>query len=463
MPISSSPPDAAAIAMGVVTRAKKRRLQEVDLISLLPDGVLGDIVSLLPTKDGARTQILSSRWRHLWRSAPLNVDLDDGDDPQRRCTTGDISQVLAAHPGPGRRLHISYSRLIYTTTATLDGWLRSPALDNLRELEILFDPDLLRWGAPLPASVLRFSSTLAVVSFYACIFPDCESNAIAMPLLKKLTLLYVTISEASLHALLVGCHVLESLLLLNNKGYPQLKIASRSLRSLGVGSSWRERDQRLQQIVVENAPCLERLLFVETFVAIDISIVSAPRFSILGELIGDCHRFRFGTTSSLQGSSVNTLTTVVPGVRVLALSYVKPDAIINLMRCFPHLEKLYIQRIPVEERIALHDKYWKLDGTLDIRLRKVVLPYYEGCKADINFAKLFVRNARLLDSMTLELEHGNVGNNAWTRRQRKLLEVEKRASRHARFYFVSSVDSFSPPPEEQVHDLSILDPFERVN
>jgi hypothetical protein len=44
--------------MGVVTRAKKRRLKEVerhaDRISRLPDGVLGDI-SLLPTKDCART------------------------------------------------------------------------------------------------------------------------------------------------------------------------------------------------------------------------------------------------------------------------------------------------------------------------------------------------------------------------------------------------------------------------
>ena len=88
--------------MGVVTRAKKRRLDEEsinpelaprggeDLISRLPDDILIGIITILPGNDAARTQMLSRWWRPLWRSAPLNLEA--------RVNGGTVGMDVGHHP-----------------------------------------------------------------------------------------------------------------------------------------------------------------------------------------------------------------------------------------------------------------------------------------------------------------------------------------------------------------------------
>jgi hypothetical protein len=39
---------------------------------------------------------------------------------------------------------------------------------------------------------------------------------------------------------------------------------------------------KLQQLVIEDAPCLERLLFSNELETMDISVISAPRLAVLG-------------------------------------------------------------------------------------------------------------------------------------------------------------------------------------
>ncbi|CAL5091905.1 unnamed protein product [Urochloa decumbens] len=326
---------------------KKSRAEEDDHISRLPDAILEEIVSLLPTKDGGRTQILSSRWRPIWRAAPLNLDIHHRRPFQRLIPAGEISGILSSHPGPGRRFRIPRDYLEHDdrAAATLDGWLRSPALDGLQELEFHYGDWEKSPLPPLPASAHRFSSTLRVAYLGACGFPDGDAGALHFPLLKQLSLMNVGISESSLQALLGGCPVLQSLMITSCIGCcTRIRIVSSTLRSIGVHISWG--GIKLRQLAIEDAPCLERLLlFGQGFSKkLVISVISAPKLEILGQLPFKGLRVEFGATA-IQGSSVLNSTMVVPSVKVLALTQkdLSLDVVIDFMKCFPCLEKLYIK------------------------------------------------------------------------------------------------------------------------
>ena len=75
----------------------------LDLISSLPDDMLRVIISLL-IKYGARTTLLSRRWRPLWNSSPL--DLIDTHKPCHgyRKSLDAFSKILGGHLGPTKGL-----------------------------------------------------------------------------------------------------------------------------------------------------------------------------------------------------------------------------------------------------------------------------------------------------------------------------------------------------------------------
>ncbi|CAL5091939.1 unnamed protein product [Urochloa decumbens] len=448
--------------MGVVTRAKKRMLEKVDHISCLPDCVLGNIVSFLPTKEGARTQVLSSKWHHIWRYAPLNIDLTS--DPTITC--GEVSRILSSHQGfVGRRFSIppepksNMKRMVFA--ADMDAWLRSPSLNNLEELEFHLSDGYWQFSPPtppLPAPACRFSSTLRVASFGGCGFSDEDAHELHLPHLKQLTLCNVTISESSLDSLLANCPVLESLLLHDTNCCPRFHVRSPSLRSLGVSSGCRD---TLRHLIIEDAPCLERLLpFVRLGgIGTQLSVIYAPRLDVLGPLYGHFPRLQF------PGAIPPAVSMdLVCGVKVLALSMDPSlDEVIDLMKCSPRLETLYIEAGRAD--VWCHYRDRNLVGDLDIGLKKVVFTNYRGKMSHVKIAKFFVLNARLLESMRLELEDGNVSKE-WIEKQHKLLKIEKRASMGARFDFVPRNifnGSLSLLYAKQVHDLSITDPFHMLH
>ncbi|CAN6208047.1 unnamed protein product [Urochloa humidicola] len=433
----------------------------VDRISALPDAVLGEIISLLPIKDGARTQVLSPRWRPLWRTSPLVLDhlrLPSGEEVQIHL----IHRVLAAHHGPARLLRIRLYHLL-EHHETFVAWLSSPALDGLQELH-LESAEYIHIGAPktpppLPAAAFRFSATLRVATITERHILHETVEALSFPQLTHLGLEGVLITEDALHSLISGCPVLQCFLLAYSDGFNSVRIRSPSLVSIGLGGS------ASAEIIIEDAPSLQRLLQLRP-IDLRVSVISAPKLETLHFRSGylcNCELVLFGSTV-IKGSDVVSFKTVVPSIKTLSITMhtLNLDMIIDLMQCFPCLEKLYIQILSSNEpegNNLWRLKYPELVGSLDIRLKTVVLTNYRGMKSQVNFATFFIMNARSLEAMSFVSGVTDAHFEFFIAKQRKLLQLKKTASRRARFHFITMCNH-SVPLITHVQDLSVANPFE---
>ncbi|CAM0948901.1 unnamed protein product [Alopecurus aequalis] len=437
--------------------------ENLDFISRLPDDVLGSVVSLLPTKEGARTQAISRRWRPLWRSAPLNLVADEEFQSKGLSTVPLIQKILSEHPGPARRFaYIGGSRR--DCHDNIGDWLSSQALNNLHELELTYYHtycDKKNHVYLLPSSVYRFADTLRVASLFGCHFPDLIVQlSLKFPHLKQLTLERVTSSEDALLSILSGCSSLESLMLINNFGISHLRVSFQTLKSLGLSADrWIGKGAvNLHELVIEDAPCLERLLpLVPEKAPATIRIISAPKLEILGVLSGDIAELQFGTTVFQKMIAVG-LPTKIHTVRVLVLdSYgLNLDKVVNFLKCFPCVERLYFS-FQSMDFVQEHDPLDRIE-CLELHLKEMVLKNYDGTKpACIDFTKFFILNAKVLKEMKITLAYHR--QHRWFANQRRLLQIENRASRDARIELTcGSKDYFTHV--KHIHDLSMADLFD---
>uniref|UniRef100_A0A453N3C8 F-box domain-containing protein n=3 Tax=Aegilops tauschii subsp. strangulata TaxID=200361 RepID=A0A453N3C8_AEGTS len=228
-----------------------------DFISRLPDAILGTIISLLPTKDGGRTPVLSHRWRHLWHSAPLNLEVSTrprGVPTSSRVPPSAVSEIISKHPGPARRFYfLCRGAGAGGLHAQAASWLHSPALAHLEELHIS------NANPPLLESVLRSASTILAAKIDHCKFPFEIVPPMNFRNLNKLTLFNISISEEVFHRLLSGCHALESLYMADFRAPGRLRVISPTIRSI----IFRHSSSKKVELVIEDAPCLLRLLLTD--------------------------------------------------------------------------------------------------------------------------------------------------------------------------------------------------------
>uniref|UniRef100_J3MK20 F-box domain-containing protein n=1 Tax=Oryza brachyantha TaxID=4533 RepID=J3MK20_ORYBR len=440
----------------------------VDRLSRLPDEILGTIVSLLSTRDATLMQVVSRLWCQIWRSTSLSLDMRafSANENKRIIIAG---KILAAHRGPIHHI-VLVSYCLERCITTFEDWLKLPMLNNLSQLDFQFatkntttdqEADMTY---SLVLSLLRFSPTLQEVNLSrCCIRDDLITRPLHFPKLRKLNLHSVTASEGSLHAVISACPSLESLNINYTIGLPRLCIRSASLRSLCIGTTHGLKQEVIfQEIVVEDAPLLERLIpaFLDDGPT-SIQVISAPRLQILGILPSFISRLEIGTAVIQEMPSVS-MTMSVPTVKILVLQSVGPNlaAFVDLLKYFSCLEKMYI-KLSLQPNVKndLRNYHPGPVHCLEHHLKTIVLKRYQEKTSVVNFAKFFILNAKVLKVMTFGVRDIIHQNEKWMTNQRRRLQLHNKVSKEARFDFDSKYWC-DYPESTKIDDFSISDPFD---
>ncbi|KAL1195730.1 F-box/LRR-repeat protein [Cardamine amara subsp. amara] len=180
-----------------------------DLISSLPDEILGKILSLLRTNCAACTSVLSKRWRNLL-SLVDNLDLNDASgDHQYFCDFVDNTLSLLSNSTTVKRFSLDCA--FNHDASRVDSWICTVLERGFLELK------LKTMGMEYRIDTEFFTSnTLVKLTISSRFYPDgrLPPGGILFPALKSLSFVSVMFKDVEMYQdFISGCPVLEELFL----------------------------------------------------------------------------------------------------------------------------------------------------------------------------------------------------------------------------------------------------------
>ena len=190
--------------------------EEQDRISYLPDDILIRILSLLPTKEIARTSLLSKAWRKLSPFSSLSVLMFQSPDFfHSRRKNFDVSSFINAIDSSLRlrqkdvnlvrlrlRLHLDDIKSL------IDSWIDAALERKVKELDLYLLPRSIPEPYGLPAKIFS-TTTITVLSLEQCRLEICGD--VDLPALRKLCLRKILCDEQAIRQLISSCPLIEDL------------------------------------------------------------------------------------------------------------------------------------------------------------------------------------------------------------------------------------------------------------
>ncbi|CAL9247105.1 unnamed protein product, partial [Arabidopsis halleri] len=221
-----------------------------DRISELPEDLLLQILSYIPTENVIATSVLSRRWRSLWKMVP-NLKFDFKFDPKieskyHQTLLDNVYRSLTLHKAPVlESLHLNFKR--GTAGLNIGMWIATAFARHVRKLVLINE-----------RVIFHFNDTLEILKIQNYILLDLPSP-VCLKSLRELHLYHVKFKdEESVSNLLGGCPCLEDLVVHSdsNIDVKTFTIAVPSLHRLTIEDL---NPGRGKGGYVINAPCLKYL------------------------------------------------------------------------------------------------------------------------------------------------------------------------------------------------------------